>query len=124
MTSTGRLVTALAVLASLTLAAGCSDSRSRAAAAVRRQRIQRHWDRFCAYENAGPSRLRQTFDLIEDQERLHAEHRRISSRRLADRWRYEVDRWQDGQPEYRGRIERELQGDRAQAEWAAHHMFD
>ncbi len=115
---------ALLVVGGVLALSGCNNPQSIRATAIRQHRIASHLHRFAEHEADGEQRLQQMGERIDRAERWHAEHRRITSRRLAARWQFEVQRWHDGQPEYRRRLDRECAGDWANADRAAHYMFD
>ena len=126
MSKIGRHLTGagLLVVVGALASSGCSNPESIRAAAVRQQRIASHLHRFAEHEADGEGRLQRMGERIAAAERWHAEHRRVTRQRLAARWQFEVQRWHDGQPEYQRRIEGEWAGNWANADRAAHYMFD
>ena len=115
----------LAILVSLPVvsAGGCHDPAATEATAVRQERIRGHLDRFAAHEADGSRRVRESVARAEAAERGHVEKLRHNSRRWAEWWRHDLHRWQSGQPDYRRRIEAELEGDQAAMEAAFRNMF-
>ncbi|MCP4251732.1 MAG: hypothetical protein GY778_32260 [bacterium] len=126
MSQVGRHLMGSGLLVAITIAtsSGCSNPQSTRAATIRQERIASHWHRFAEHEADGERRLQRLGERIAAAEHWHAEHRRVTDERLAVRWQFEVQRWHDGQPEYRRRIERECAGNWANADRAAHLMFD
>lgn len=102
---------------------GCHDPAATKATAVRQERMRYQFDRFAEREADGWRRVRESVDLAQKLERRHAELRRRSSRRWAKWWRHDLDRWEDGQPDYRRRIDAEFEGDQTAIEAAFRRMF-
>jgi len=103
---------------------GCSDPQTARAVANRQNNMRRTWGLYEAREADTPRRLRTTLAVAEEAERLHAYHRMVTAERLNQWCARDLERWRTNQPEYRRRIEHELEGDGPNAAWSAHKMFD
>ena len=118
-----RAILVMLVSLPVVAAGGCHDPAATEATAVRQERIRGYLDLLAAHEADGSRRVRESLTQVEAFEQQRIKKLRHSGRRWAEWWRQDLHRWQSGQPDYRRRIEAELEGDQAAMEAAFRNMF-
>lgn len=89
---------------------GCSDPRFKQSQEVRDARITRHLNDYAAYDAAGFDRMRQTIELADRLEKVHAEKLTRTCGLVRAIHEHDVRRWKEEEPLRKERLQALLRG--------------
>ena len=89
---------------------GCGDPRFKKSQELRDARIARHLNDYAAHEAAGVDRLRQTIELANRLEKVHAENLTRTCGLIRSIHEHDVRRWKDEESLRRDRLQALLRG--------------